>query len=138
MRARHPGRIAHGLRTAWVAAAFLSAANAFAGDDHDHGEDHGGPAAPVAVHAAVPTDGAPPAAAAVEFSEGEIVRLDAQALQVTLRHGELKNLNMPPITMVFSWPAANSARGLKAGDKVRFRAEQVEGGYHVTHIEKAP
>lgn len=138
MRARHPGRIAHGLCTTWVAAAFLSAANAFAGDDHDHGEDHGNQPAPVAVQVAVPTASTASAAAAAEFSEGEVVRLDAKALKVTLRHGELKNLNMPPMTMVFGWPAAGSVPGLKAGDKVRFRAEQIEGGYHVTHIEKAP
>ena len=75
---------------------------------------------------------------AAELSEGEITRLDASALKVTLRHGELKNLDMPPMTMVFRVKDAAVLAPLKSGDKVRFRAERIQGVFYLTHIEKAP
>lgn len=73
-----------------------------------------------------------------ELSSGEITRWDARGLRITLRHGEIRNLGMPPMTMVFRVRAASLVGDLKAGDKVRFRAEQMDGAYHVTHIERAP
>ena len=72
-----------------------------------------------------------------DLSEGEITRWDPRTRKVTLRHGELKNLDMPPMTMVFRVQDASLLDGLKAGDKVRFRAERVNGTYQVTRIEKA-
>ena len=76
-------------------------------------------------------------AAPAALSEGEITRWDPRTLRVTLRHGELKNLEMPPMTMVFRVENANVLGDLKAGDKVRFRAERVSGAFHVTRMEKA-
>ncbi|RQO83458.1 copper-binding protein [Acidovorax sp. FJL06] len=80
---------------------------------------------------------APPTPQSAELSEGEITRWDARTLRVTLKHGEIKNLGMPPMTMVFRVADAGVLGSLQPGDKVRFRAEQVNGAYHVTHIEKA-
>ena len=84
-----------------------------------------------------------PAAAAstapqAELSEGEITRGDSRTLRLTLKHGEIKNLEMPPMTMVFRVADASVVGDLKPGDKVRFRAEQISGAYHVQRIEKAP
>ena len=84
-----------------------------------------------------------PAAAAsttpqAELSEGEITRWDPRTLRLTLKHGEIKNLEMPPMTMVFRVEDASVVGDLKPGDKVRFRAEQISGAYHVQRIEKAP
>ena len=84
-----------------------------------------------------------PAAAAstapqAELSEGEITRWDPRTLRLTLKHGEIKNLDMPPMTMVFRVADASVVGDLKPGDKVRFRAEQISGAYHVQRIEKAP
>ena len=73
-----------------------------------------------------------------DLSEGEVTRGDAAALKVTLRHGELKNLNMPPMTMVFRVQDASVLGSLQPGDKVLFRAKRVSGAFHVEHIEKAP
>lgn len=73
-----------------------------------------------------------------ELSEGEITRWDPRTLRLTLKHGEIKNLDMPPMTMVFRVQDASVLGDLKPGDKVRFRAEQVSGAYHVRQIEKAP
>ena len=78
------------------------------------------------------------AAPAAELSEGEITRWDPRTLRVSLRHGEIKNLEMPPMTMVFRVADASVVGDLKPGDKVRFRAEQISGAYHVQRIEKAP
>ena len=84
-----------------------------------------------------------PAAAAstapqAELSEGEITRWDPRTLRLTLKHGDIKNLEMPPMTMVFRVADASVVGDLKPGDKVRFRAEQISGAYHVQRIEKAP
>ena len=73
-----------------------------------------------------------------ELSEGEITRWDPRTLRLTLKHGEIKNLEMPPMTMVFRVADASVVGDLKPGDKVRFRAEQISGAYHVQRIEKAP
>ena len=73
-----------------------------------------------------------------DLSEGEITRWDPRTLRLTLKHGEIKNLEMPPMTMVFRVADASVVGDLKPGDKVRFRAEQVNGAYHVQRIEKAP
>ncbi|KRC17018.1 copper-binding protein [Acidovorax sp. Root219] len=121
----------HPLRIALLATTLLfSAATAFAGDDHDHGEDHGSHAAPAAAQA---TNA--PAAATPELSEGEVVRWDAASAKVTLRHGPIRNLDMPPMTMVFRITDPAQAAQVKAGAKVRFRAEQQAGAYVVTRIE---
>jgi Cu/Ag efflux protein CusF len=77
-------------------------------------------------------------AASIPLSDGEITRWDPRTLRVTLRHGEIKNLEMPPMTMVFRVQDASIMGNLKPGDKVRFHAEQVNGAYHVKQIEKAP
>lgn len=78
------------------------------------------------------------AAATPELSEGEVVRWDAASAKVTLRHGPIQNLEMPPMTMVFRVAdPAQAAQAIKPGDKVRFRAEQQNGTYVVTRIEAA-
>lgn len=79
-----------------------------------------------------------PAADSQELSEGEVTRWDAHTQKITLRHGELKHLGMPPMTMVFTVTDAAQAARIKRGDKVRFRAEQVKGAYVVTHLEAIP
>ena len=85
-------------------------------------------------HPAATTSPAPQ----TELSEGEITRWDPRTLRLTLKHGDIKNLEMPPMTMVFRVADASVVGDLKPGDKVRFRAEQISGAYHVQRIEKAP
>ena len=71
----------------------------------------------------------------VEMSDGEVRRVDKEAGKLTLRHGEIKNLDMPPMTMVFQVRDKALLDQVKPGDKVRFSAEKVEGKYTVTHME---
>ena len=51
---------------------------------------------------------------------------------------EIKNLDMPPMTMVFQLRDKALLGNLKAGDHVRFTADQVNGSYTVLALEPAP
>ena len=76
-------------------------------------------------------------AAPLAWSEGEIRRIDKASRKISLRHGEIKNLDMPPMTMVFQVRDVALLEGLQAGQKVRFTAVQENGAYWVTRIEPA-
>lgn len=78
------------------------------------------------------------AAWAAELTEGEVRKVDKEAAKVTLKHGEIRNLGMPPMTMVFQVKDPALLGKLKAGDKVRFRAEKIGSAYVVTVVESAP
>lgn len=78
------------------------------------------------------------AAASADMSVGEVRRIDKAAGKITLRHGEIKNLNMPPMTMVFVVADPALLDRLKVGDSVRFAAEQSGGTYRVTAIVAQP
>jgi Cu/Ag efflux protein CusF len=83
-------------------------------------------------HGAHAQDATSPAA---EATEGEVRRIDTSNRKITLRHGEIKNLQMPPMTMVFEVKDASLLDRVKQGDKVRFTAEQAGGVFTVTSIE---
>jgi Cu/Ag efflux protein CusF len=76
--------------------------------------------------------------AAADMSDGEVRKVNKGAAKVTIKHGEIKNLEMPPMTMVFQVQDGTLLDKVKAGDKVKFRAENgAAGGYVVTAIEAA-
>ncbi len=77
-------------------------------------------------------------AQASEMSSGEIRKVDKGASKITIKHGEIKNLDMPPMTMVFQVRDPALLDKAKAGDKVRFSAELKDGAYIVTVVETAP
>jgi Cu(I)/Ag(I) efflux system protein CusF len=81
---------------------------------------------------------APGAAPASDLADGEVRRIDRDARKITLRHGEIRNLSMPPMTMVFQVKDPALLDRVKVGDKVRFRAVQEEGAYRVTDLQAAP
>jgi len=70
-----------------------------------------------------------------DLTEGEIRKVDKDAKKITIKHGALQNLDMPAMTMVFQVKNPGVLDRLKAGDKVRFRAEKIDGAYTVTKIE---
>jgi Cu(I)/Ag(I) efflux system protein CusF len=74
--------------------------------------------------------------AAPDMAEAEIRKVDRDARKITLKHGPIKNLDMPPMTMVFQVRDVKMLDNLKAGDKVRFSADQQQGAYVVTAVEK--
>jgi Cu/Ag efflux protein CusF len=77
------------------------------------------------------------AATSVELTDGEVRKIDREAGKITLRHGELKNLGMPPMSMVFRVKDAAMLDQAKVGDKVRFAAERVNGAVTVVQLRAA-
>ena len=77
------------------------------------------------------------ALAATELTEAEVRKVDLDTGKVTLQHGAIKNLDMPPMTMVFQVKEPEMALRLKTGDKVKFSAEKIAGKLTITHIEPA-
>lgn len=73
-----------------------------------------------------------------ELSEGEVRRVDKDAKKITIKHGPLANLDMPPMTMVFQVSEPSMLDQVKPGDKVRFLAEKLGGAYTVMRIAPQP
>jgi Cu(I)/Ag(I) efflux system periplasmic protein CusF len=71
------------------------------------------------------------------LSDGEIRKIDRDAGKITIKHGEIRNLDMPSMTMVFQLKDPSLIDRLKPGDKVKFAAEQTPGGIVITEIEMA-
>jgi Cu(I)/Ag(I) efflux system periplasmic protein CusF len=72
-----------------------------------------------------------------DLSEGEVRKVDLQARTMTLKHGPLKNLDMPGMTMTFAVADPAMLAKVKVGDKVRFVAANPGGRLTVTQIETA-
>jgi Cu(I)/Ag(I) efflux system periplasmic protein CusF len=71
------------------------------------------------------------------LSDGEVRKVDKDAKKLTIKHGPLANLDMPAMTMVFQVKDPALLDKVKVGDKVKFQAEKVGGGFAVTKIEPA-
>ena len=69
---------------------------------------------------------------------GEIVKIDKAATRVTLKHAEIKALDMPPMTMSWRLKSPGMLDDLAVGDRVRFVGERINGQYTITTISKAP
>jgi Cu(I)/Ag(I) efflux system protein CusF len=71
------------------------------------------------------------------MSEGEVKNVDKDAGKLTIKHGELKNLGMPGMTMVFRVKDPAMLGQVKVGDKIHFVADKVGGTLTVTSLEVA-
>ena len=83
---------------------------------------------------------APAASGAMQFSagamtDGEVRKIDKENKKITLKHGEIKNLEMPGMTMVFQVKDPAMLDTVKPGDKVMFKAEKSNGAVVVTEIQ---
>lgn len=76
-------------------------------------------------------------ASALDLTDGEVKKIDREAGKITLRHGELKNLNMGAMTMVFRVREPAMLDQVKAGDKVKFAADRVGGAVTVVQLQAA-
>ena len=92
-----------------------------------------------ASHAAAPasTGSAASLPTSLPMADAEIRKIDLENKKITLKHGEIKNLDMPGMTMVFQVKDAAMLDNIKAGDKVKFTADKVNGTYTVMSIEPA-
>jgi len=74
---------------------------------------------------------------AQSLAAGEVKKVDKDAGKITIKHGPLVNLDMPGMTMVFRVKDASMLEQVKAGDKINFMAEKVDGALAVTKLETA-
>lgn len=102
----------------------LTAQPALAQSGHMDHSDHAAPADQAATETAA-------------LSEGTVRKIDRAAGKLTIAHGPLKNLAMPPMTMTFKVSDPAMLDKVQAGDKVRFMADRIEGAFTVTKLEAA-
>ena len=77
-------------------------------------------------------------ATAASAADGTVKKVDESAGKITLEHGPIKNLDMDEgMTMVFKAADPAMLKAVKAGDKVTFEADRVNGQITVTKIQKA-
>lgn len=76
------------------------------------------------------------ASASNAMSTGEVKKVDKSAGKITIKHGPLENLGMDAMTMVFRVSDQGMLDQVKAGDRIRFVAEQPNGQLTVTRLEK--
>ena len=108
-----------------LAAGVALSSPGMAQDEHAHG-----PAAPAAA--------APAAATPSAMVNAQVIKVDQAGGNITLKHGPIKKLGMDRgMTMVFKAQDPAMLKAVKAGDKVKFDADDVNGQYIVTKIEKA-
>ena len=75
--------------------------------------------------------------AMADMADGEIRKVDIDNKKITIKHGEIKSLDMPGMTMVFQVKDPAMLTSVKTGDKVRFKAEKSGGAIVVTEIQPA-
>lgn len=86
-----------------------------------------------AAAAAAPSTMAAPA----DMTEGEIRKVSKESGKLTIKHGEIKNLDMPPMTMVFTAKDPAMLEAVAVGDKVRFVVIEEGGKMVVTLLQLA-
>ena len=69
---------------------------------------------------------------------GEVRKVDRDNQKITIKHGEIKSFDMPPMTMVFTVKDPVLLDAAKPGDKVRFGVAREDGKFVVTAIEVVP
>ncbi len=68
---------------------------------------------------------------------GEVTKVDRAQQKIGLKHDEIKNLDMPAMSMVFRVKDPAMLDAVKVGDKVRFDADKVNGQYTLIRISPA-
>src|SRR6266851_827084 len=73
-----------------------------------------------------------------DMVDGRVTKIDESAGKITIKHGPLKKFDMDDgMTMVFRAQDPAMLKTVKAGDKVKFQVDRVNGQFTVTKIEKA-
>ncbi len=73
-----------------------------------------------------------------DMATAEVKRIDKATQKITLKHGDIKSLDMPPMTMVFQVTDAALLDAVTVGDHVQFSAERRNGAIVVTHLKAMP
>jgi Cu/Ag efflux protein CusF len=77
----------------------------------------------------------PASASTSNTTEAKVRKVDTAAGKITLQHGEIKNLGMAAMTMVYRVKNPALLNELKAGDQVQFTADRINGVFTVLSIE---
>lgn len=75
---------------------------------------------------------------ALPLTDAEVRKVDKDNGKITLKHGEIKNLDMPPMSMVFQVKDPALLDKVKAGDNIRFTVDKINGAFTVLSIEPRP
>jgi Cu(I)/Ag(I) efflux system protein CusF len=78
----------------------------------------------------------PAASSKSALTDAEIRKVDPASGMVTLKHGALENVGMPPMTMAFKARDAAMLRQAHEGDKVKVRVENVGGTMTIVTMQK--
>ena len=93
---------------------------------------------PVSAMAQATGDASKPAAMAeASMTDGEVRKIDKEAGKITIKHGDIKHLDMPGMTMVFTAKDKSLLAKVKPGDKVKFMVVNEGGKMVVTDIQPA-
>jgi len=76
------------------------------------------------------------ATAFAEWAQGQVRRIDQTTQKLTIKHGEIKSIDMPPMTMVFTAREPGILDGIQVNDTIEFQAEIEGTKYYVTKIRK--
>ena len=71
------------------------------------------------------------------LTDGEVKKIDKELGKITLKHSDIKHLDMPGMTMVFLAKDKTMLDKVKVGDKVRFMVVYEGGKMTVTDIQPA-
>jgi len=74
-------------------------------------------------------------ATAPGMTEGEVRKIDKEGGKITIKHGEIKNLDMPPMTMVFAAKDKAMLDKVQVGEVIQFTVIQDAGKMVVTDIQ---
>jgi Cu(I)/Ag(I) efflux system protein CusF len=74
--------------------------------------------------------------ASAQSVDAEVRKVDSAQNKITLKHGEIRKLDLPAMTMVFRVANPKMLDGLKAGDKVKVEVDKVDGQYTVTALSR--
>ena len=75
------------------------------------------------------------AAMATDMTDGEIRKVDKDSKKITIKHAEIKSLDMPAMTMVFQVKDPAMLDKVQSGDKVKFKVIKSDSGFVVTELQ---
>ncbi|WJF90506.1 copper-binding protein [Paraburkholderia bonniea] len=78
----------------------------------------------------------PSHAAHMPLADAEIKKVDVANGMLTLKHGALENVGMPPMTMAFKVKSAAMLKQVHEGDKVKVRVDNVNGTLTIVKLER--
>lgn len=74
---------------------------------------------------------------AESMTDGVVRKINTKQAKITIKHGPIVNLDMPPMSMVFTVTDPTLLEGVSKGDKVKFVAMEKGGKLFITDIQSA-